>query len=104
MPAPPPSDAGGGSREVEGEDRRCYGRRKPSLKGVKEDGMPKRIGLTRKKLAFAAADSGPQVVIVTGRKRDSINPGLSPETVSKIERYEAASQRAEQRLGTIRLR
>jgi hypothetical protein len=77
-------------------------RRSRSLE-IKEDGMPKRTGLTKKKLAFATAERGPPVVIVTGRERDAINPGLSAETVSKLEQYEAASQRAEQRLGTIRL-
>ena len=65
--------------------------------------MPKRTGLTKKKLVFATAEHGPPVVIVTGKQRDSIKPGLLPETVSKIEQYEAASQRAEKRLGMIRL-
>lgn len=43
------------------------------------------------------------VVVLKGKRRDSVDPGLSTKAVNKIERYEAASQRAEQRLGMIRL-
>lgn len=46
----------------------------------------------------------PSPVIVCGKDRQAIKPGLSREAETKIERFEAASQRAELRLGTFRLR
>ncbi|QCB43332.1 hypothetical protein E5673_14770 [Sphingomonas sp. PAMC26645] len=42
-------------------------------------------------------------VLVTSNKRSAINPGPSKEAMTKIERFEASSSRAEQRLGLIRL-
>lgn len=65
--------------------------------------MAKRNALNKKQLTFAAAEPTAPVVVLKGKRRDSVNPGLSDKAVNKIERYEAASQRAEQRLGMIRL-
>jgi hypothetical protein len=66
-------------------------------------GMSKRHILVKKNLKFATPGAATRVVVLRGKRRDSINPGLSEKAVTKIERYEASSQRAEQRLGTIRL-
>ncbi|WP_176500175.1 hypothetical protein [Sphingomonas sp. HMP9] len=66
--------------------------------------MAKRNTLNKKLIKFIAAGTTVPVVILRGKDRDSVNPGLSEKAVSKIERYEMSSQRAEQRLGTIRLR
>lgn len=65
--------------------------------------MAKRNALIKKKLMFAGAEPAAPALVVSGRQRESISPGLSRKAVDKIERYEAASQRAEQRLGNIRL-
>lgn len=59
--------------------------------------------MIKKSLAVAGRRS-PSPVIVRGKDRQAIKPGLSREAESKIERFEAASQRAELRLGTFRLR
>jgi len=42
-------------------------------------------------------------VLVEASKRNTINPGPSKEAVTKIERFEASTSRAEQRLGQIKL-
>lgn len=64
--------------------------------------MSKRKTLNKKPLKFATASTVAPAVIVKGRDREVLNPGLSDKAIGKIERYEASSQRAEQRLGTVR--
>jgi hypothetical protein len=60
--------------------------------------------LVKKKLTFATAKPSAVVVVLKGKKRAAVNPGLSEKASNLIDRYEASGQRAEQRLGMIRLR
>ena len=60
--------------------------------------------MERKRLIFKShANLAPRIP-VTGKDRDSINPGPSPEAIAKIERFEESSRRALSRLGTVMLR
>ena len=64
--------------------------------------MNKRTSLAKKSVR-TGADNGSGVFVKESRK-DVINPGPSEKALSRIERFEESSQRAEQRLGMTRLR
>ena len=66
--------------------------------------MPKRNNLKKKSVRTASENEAVQLIVVRGSRRERLNPGLSATALAQIERYEASSARAEQRLGTIRLR
>jgi hypothetical protein len=80
-------------------DRGARAIQRPSGTARSSESLP----VIKKALAVAGRRS-PAPVIISGEDRDAIKPGLSREAEAKIERFEAASQRAEMRLGTFRLR